>query len=208
MSQKKSTISDLEKKSSARYRNFCTVVYPESAPENWLSILSDQCISAFVSPLHDSDMDPTGEKKKPHFHVLVSFEGKKSIPQVESLFSLIGGVGCIIVHSLRAMSRYLCHLDNPDKHQYNIEDVQCFGGADYFSAINLPTDKYIIIREMMDFCRLNNIYSYSDLLESAAENHFQWFRVLCDSGTVVMKEYLKSLLWKQSHTISYYESSS
>ena len=55
-----------EKKSiDSRYRNFACVVYPESAPDNWQSILSDHHISAFISPLHDKDIDEiTGRDKK------------------------------------------------------------------------------------------------------------------------------------------------
>lgn len=191
MSEKKST-------TSSRFRNFVTVVYPESAPDGWLSILADQCIPCFVSPLHGSDLDPTGEKKKPHYHVLFTFEGKKSLEQVQSVCSLIGGVGCLVVQSLRAMARYLCHLDNPDKAQYSPDDVLSFGGADYYTAINLPTDKYKIIKEMMDYCNLTRTYAFSELLLYASEYKFQWFRILCDSGTIVMKEYLKSLSWAHS----------
>ena len=43
-----------EKKSSGRgrTRNFATVIYPESAPENWQDILVEQFVPAFISPLH------------------------------------------------------------------------------------------------------------------------------------------------------------
>lgn len=182
-------------KTTGRYRNFATVVYPESAPVDWLSALADCLVPAFVSPLHDQDVNPTGEAKKAHFHVLFCFEGVKRVDQVKPLFESFGGVGCEIVQSLRGYARYLCHLDNPDKHQYNPDDVLCFCGADYASAIGLPTDRYKLIREMMIFCKDNNIYSYSDLLDFAAESRFDWFRVLCDSGTIVIKEYLKSRTW-------------
>lgn len=47
-----------------RTRNFGTVVYPESAPENWQTILSELCIPCFISPLHDKDINPDGETKK------------------------------------------------------------------------------------------------------------------------------------------------
>ncbi len=185
-------------KASGRYRNFATVVYPESAPSGWLSVVGDCLVPAFVSPLHDQDFNPTGEPKKAHYHVLFCFEGVKRVDQVKPLFESFGGVGFEIVQSLRGYARYLCHLDNPEKHQYNPEDVTCFCGADYVTAIGLPTDRYKLIREMMIFCRDNNIYSYSDLLDIAAESRFDWFRVLCDSGTIVIKEYLKSRLWTSS----------
>ena len=41
---------------SKRTRNYAPIIYPDSAPENWLDILSDFHVQAFVSPLHDSDL--------------------------------------------------------------------------------------------------------------------------------------------------------
>lgn len=69
-----------------RTRNYATVVYPESAVEGWQDILVDQFVPAFISPLHDLDVNPDGEAKKPHYHVIVMFEGVKTREQVEQLF--------------------------------------------------------------------------------------------------------------------------
>ena len=135
-----------------RTRNYATVVYPESAPANWLDILKEQFIPGFVSPLHDSDMNPGGESKKPHYHVLLTFEGVKTVEQAQAVFSLIGGVGCEVVQSVRGYARYLCHLDNPEKAQYSPDCVVSLCGADYVSTIGLVTDKYKAIREMILFC--------------------------------------------------------
>lgn len=184
-----------DKKTDTRTRNFATVVYPESAPSNWQDLLSELFIPAFISPLHDKDTNPTGEPKKPHYHVLFIFEGKKSIEQVTEIINLIGGVGIEKVISKRGYARYLCHLDNPEKAQYDTSSVRSLGGADYIYEIGLVTDKYKAIGEMIDYCKDNNIISYSDLLEYCRVERFDWFRVLCDNGTVVMKEYLKSKSW-------------
>lgn len=196
--------SNGESYGKGRTRNYASIVYPESAPSDWLSILSDELIPCFVSPLHDCDKNPTGEEKKPHFHVLLMFEGVKTSEQAMAVFSLINGVGCESVNSLRGYARYLCHLDNPEKHQYSPDDVISFCGADYLSTIGLPTDKYKAIKNMIDFCNDNGIISYAELLEYASVHQFDWFRVLCDSGTVVIKEYLKSKHWTQQQ--HYYKS--
>lgn len=185
----------MRSQNSSRTRNYATVVYPESAPTDWKSILEEFFVPSFISPLHDSDINPTGELKKPHYHVLIMFDGTKTKEQAENIFNSIGGVGCEIVQSIRGYSRYLCHLDNPDKFQYKQEDVICLCGADYVSTIGLITDKYKAIGEMIDFCIANDIFSYAVLLEYCRMNRFDWFRVLCDNGTVVIKEYLKSRLW-------------
>ena len=188
-----------EKKSSriSRTRNYATVIYPESAPDNWQDILSEQFIPSFVSPLHDRDINPTGELKKAHYHVIIMFDSVKTIEQAREVFKLIGGVGCEAVKSIRGYARYLCHLDNPEKVQYSQSDVRSMCGADYTGIIGLAIDKYKAIGEMIDFCKDENMVSYSDLLEYSRINHFDWFRVLCDCGTLVMKEYLKSRSWTQ-----------
>ena len=189
-----------EKKSSGRgrTRNFATVVYPESAPKNWQEILSEQFVPAFISPLHDKDINPTGEAKKPHWHVMLMFDGVKTTEQATEIFNKIGGVGCEVVQSQRGYARYLCHMDNPEKVQYSPEDVRTLCGADYTGSIGLVTDKYKAIGEMIDFCEENGIVSFSELLKYCRMERFDWFRVLCDNGTVVMKEYLKSKSWTEN----------
>lgn len=189
-----------EKKSSkiSRTRNYATVVYPESAPDNWQDILSEQFIPSLISPLHDKDINPTGELKKAHFHVIIMFDSVKTIEQAKEVFNLIRGVGCEAIKSIRGYARYLCHLDNPEKVQYSQSDVRSMCGADYTSIIGLAIDKYKAIGEMIDFCKSENVLSYSDLLEYSRNNRFDWFRILCDCGTLVMKEYLKSRFWTQN----------
>jgi hypothetical protein len=184
-----------------RTRNFAAIVYPDSAPENWQDILAQQFVQAFISPLHDKDINPTGEAKKPHYHVMIMFDSTKTIEQAKDLFSLINGVGCEKINSTRGYARYLCHMDNPEKAQYSPEQVRSFCGADYTGTIGLVTDKYKAIKEMIEYCKSNDIYSYADLLEYCSNEHFDWFRVLCDNGTVVIKEYLKSRAWTNKVTL-------
>lgn len=181
--------------SARRYRNFATVVYPDSenTPEHWRSILEEFKTPILVSPFHDKDFNVTGEAKKPHYHVLIFFEGMKSREQVQELFDQIGGVGLETVNSLRGYARYLCHLDNPDKHQYSPADVLELSGADFFDIIQLPSDRYDIIGSMIDFCTAERETIYSRFVRYCKNYQQDWFRVLCDSGTVIMKEYMKGL---------------
>ena len=185
-------------KGSGRTRNYATVVYPESAPDGWLDLLIEECVPSFVSPLHDMDCNPTGEVKKAHYHVLIMFDSVKTIEQAQVIFDEIGGVGCEKVNSIRGYARYLCHLDNPEKAQYEKSLVKSLGGADYRSVIGLPTDKYTIIGEILDFIQKEEVYSYADLLDYARVHKQDWFVCLCDNGTYVVKEYLKSKKWMLS----------
>ena len=186
-----------EKSATGRTRNYATVVYPESAPDNWQQTLAEQFIPAFISPLHDQDVNPgeDGEKKKAHYHVILMFDGVKTKEQAKEIFDLIGGVGCEAVKSIRGYARYLCHLDNPEKAQYDPEKVRCLCGADYVSVCSLVIDKYKAIEEMMDYIDQAGITSYQHLMQYCRKERRDWFRVLCDSGTYVIMEYLKSARW-------------
>lgn len=190
-----------EKTRDTRVRNFATVVYPESAPKDWQEILSRHCVPAFISPLHDRDVNPTGEPKKPHYHVVLMFEGKKSIEQVKEIFNTISGVGCEVVKSLRGYARYLCHLDNPEKAQYEPADVRCIA-SDYIGTIGLAIDKYVALGEMQDFCEQYNVVSFYALAKYARGHRPDWHRILCDCGSVFMREYLQSRKWSTEQGFS------
>ena len=182
-------------KDDTRVRLWATVVYPESAPDDWQSIISDLMIPCYISPLHDRDLNSDGTPKKAHHHVLFVFDCKKSRQQIEEITKQFGGVGQELVKSKRGYARYLCHLDNPEKAQYDIDDVKSYGGLDYEADIGIVINKYKIIGEMIDFVSANNIIYYSDLCDYARANEPQWFRVLCDSSWTV-KEYIKSNAYK------------
>lgn len=179
-----------------KYRCFSTIVYPESAPENWLSILEDMKVPAIVSPLHKDDINPGGTPKKPHYHVNLYFDGPRTQVYAESLFKQIGGVGCEIINSVRGATRYLLHMDNPDKAPYKREDIKQFCGADFESLTALPTDEIKVVRDMMDFIRCNCITSFNKFADYCADNNETWFRALISSKSYYIKEYVKSLAWE------------
>lgn len=178
-----------------RYRNFATVVYKDSAPADWQDLLASHCVPAFVSPYHLDDINPDGTPKKPHWHVLLMFDSVKTVEQAKEVFDTISGVGCEIVKSLRGYARYLCHLDNPDKAQYRPDDVLNFCGADYHDTIGLAIDRYVCLTEMEDFCDNYNVLSYYALSKYARRHRPDWHRVLAESGTIHMREFLKSKKW-------------
>lgn len=187
---------------SNRTRNYATIVYPESAPENWQEILASHFVPAFISPLHCDDVNPTGEQKKAHYHVIIMFDSVKTIEQATDIFQTIGGVGCDVVKSIRGYARYLCHLDNPEKAQYPPESVKSICGADYISVIGLAVDKYIALCEMEEFCDNYDVVSFYALCKYARVHRPDWSRVLKESGTMYMREYLQSRKWSLENECS------
>lgn len=182
-----------EKKSIKRTRNYASIVYPDSAPFNWKELLADELVPAFISPLHDKDINPTGIEKKAHYHVMLMFDGPKTQEQATEIFQRIGAVGCEVVQSPRGYARYLCHLDNPEKVRYDTEDVTELCGADYHDVISLITDRYRVLDEIIDFCVENGCDEFADLVEYSRVHRREWFRILADSSTVFITGYLKSV---------------
>lgn len=184
---------------TGRTRNFASVLYPESAKENWKDILEQEFIPCFISPLHNADKNANGEKKKEHHHIIIMFDSTKTEEQARQVFEKIGAVGCEKVNSIRGYARYLCHLDNPEKAQYNTQEVISLCGADYLETINLITDKYKVLSDMMEFCEKYEVTSFYLLSKYAFEHNESWRRVLADSGSVFMREYLKSKQWSKEN---------
>lgn len=192
------------KAKDTRTRNWVTEFYPESAPENWFDIIRDFHVPTLISPVHDKDIYDhdhpegkfkKGDLKKPHHHVMFLFNGNKSYEQISELTSAFNGVGLEACKSVQSYARYLCHLDDPDKALYDIFDVSSLGGIDYLEIISLPSEKYAHIREIMEFCMQNQVYSFADLSLYAMMHRRDWFRILVDKNTLFIKEFLKARAW-------------
>lgn len=182
-----------------RTRNFATIVYPDSAPKDWIEKLNQLHVAALISPLHDKDKNPSGEPKKPHYHVMIMFEGKKDYEnQIKPIFDEIGGVGRETVNSARGYARYLCHLDNPEKAQYEPSEVRCMGGADYTDITNLPTDNRKMLADIMGYIQENEIFSFAEFIDLSRIYHPDWFNLVVNTSGWIVKEFIKSLEWERS----------
>lgn len=188
-----------EKKSNAkaadgRARTWAAVIYPDSAPSNWKDLLDEQHIPWACSPLHEFDTNATGEVKKPHWHIVLSFDGKKSYEQICDILAPLNAPIPQRCHDVRGIVRYFAHLDNPEKHQYSVSDIEGHGGFDVTAALQpSASERYEYIGQMVDFVRDNGITEYQDLMDYAlSERRGDWFPLLCDSCSFVMQQYIKS----------------
>lgn len=176
-----------------RGRNWTCLVYPDSAPDNWKQILDEEHIVWICSPLHDKDVNPDGEKKKPHWHIALLFDGKKSEDQVKELLSCVTTVIPKPIASIRAMVRYFVHLDNPEKYQYSISNMESFGGADLVEYMK-PTLSSVnfMASQMIDYIKQRRIISYASFVEIChAEHPDDWFPVLMNNVSHQIYTYIK-----------------
>lgn len=183
-----------EKARDNRARTWCAVVYPDSAPDNWRDLLDEQHVAWAESPLHEFDVNPTGEVKKAHWHIVLSFEGKKSYEQICELLHPLNGPIPQRCHDVRGAVRYFAHLDNPEKHQYASSGIIGHGGFDVDSALRpSASQRYEMIDEMMSYCRYNGIVEFQDLADYARNmRRDDWFPLLCDNSAFILQQYIKS----------------
>lgn len=112
--------------STKRSIYWASIVYPESAKMKVNEIkehFNQRSIGFYLSPLHDKDVDEDGKPKKPHYHLLLKFSSLKSQSQVQIICGAITDVEPIIISNFKMYGRYLLHLDNKEKYQYNQDEV-------------------------------------------------------------------------------------
>lgn len=179
-----------------RQRTWTCIVYPESAPENWRDLLDEQHIAYIVSPLHDRDINPDGEPKKPHWHVVLAYGSLKSYEQVKAITDAITAPRPEPCASLRGMIRYLVHMDNPDKAQYDKSQIEAHGIEIGDALRSSEQSRQNVVREMCRWCAENKVIYFCDLLQYAMDNEPDWWDALTSNSAYIMDKYLKSIAYK------------
>lgn len=181
---------------NVKKRNWAFVLYPESAPADWREQLAKSGVQCAVSPLHDKDLNPTGEPKKPHYHVILVYGNPTTYNNVKSF--TVGQLGQTIpqpLEQVRGYYRYLTHEDNPEKAQYSKADIQTLNGfaiQDFVELTRSETSK--ITREIVQLIRDNNITEYSvlmNILMDAGDGMTEHYEV-ARTNTLFFKSYLTS----------------
>lgn len=175
-------------------RNWAFVMYPESMPENWRDILYEIGLPCAVSPLHDKDLDPTGEEKKPHYHVICTYDNATTSKAVKELVTdRLNATIPIKLENLKGMYRYHLHLDNPEKYQYDDRDRQFFNGFDKSSVEKLThTEIQKLFKEIIAFINENHIYEYCDLLTIFLDNDMPELFDVASNNTIMLTSFLTS----------------
>lgn len=151
---------------NVKKRNWVFIVYPESAPADWRDILAQTGLQCAVSPLHDRDTNEDGTPKKAHWHVIAVYPGPTSYNVVTKLTSTLNAPIPKPIESIRGMFRYLTHIDNPEKFQYDKYDITTINGFNIGDFVELTkTELSALMKNIQRFIRENGIYEYADLCD-------------------------------------------
>ena len=182
-------------------RNWAFVVYPESAPKDWRDQLRTRGVVGAISPLHDRDLDPNGEPKKAHWHVMVTYDGPTAEGVVAGLSELCNGTKPIPLEQIRGYYRYLTHMDNPEKAQYDPADIETINGFNIYNFVELTRSEVNrIVAEIQTLIRGMDILEYSDLLDYLQDAEMREEYDVAISHTLLFNAYIKSRRYKREHS--------
>ena len=179
---------------SVKGRNWAFVMYPESMPEDWFERLQMTGLPIAISPLHDKDINPTGEVKKPHYHVICYYENSTTNKAVKELVcDLVNATIPIKLESMKGMYRYHIHMDNPEKAQYNDSDRIFINGFDVSKVDSLTyteISKYLM--ELQKLICNEHILEYADLLDILLDNDLFNLWDVARNHTMFLNSYITS----------------
>lgn len=174
-------------------RNWTFVLYPESAPADWIDQLKLSGLMVAISPLHDKDINPTGEPKKAHYHILLVYSGPTTYNSVLKFTKSLNATIPQPLESVRGMYRYFSHKDNPEKYQYQEEEIQSLNGFNIADLVELTKSEVNEIKaSILRLIREVDILEYADLVDFLTDNEMLAEYDVAINNTFFFNSYITS----------------
>ena len=167
-----------------------------------LRIGSSSCnclVHSLQSHRYDKDLNATGEPKKAHWHVIAVYGSPTTESNVKSLTERLNAPKPIPLEQVRGYYRYLTHKDNPEKAQYDENDIQTLNGFDIRDFVEMTKSEVNAkIRIIQKMIRELDFLEYADLLDYLQDNE-----ELADeydvaiNHTILLNTYIKSRRYKR-----------
>ena len=184
---------------NVKKRNWAFVLYPESAPSDWMEQLQATGLPIAISPLHDRDLDPTGEPKKPHHHIILCFSGPTTYNSVKAITDGLNQPIPQPLESVRGYYRYLTHKDNPDKMQYSEADIQHLNGFNILDFAELTkSEVFQMKRTILSIIRELQLTEYSDLIFYLEDAGLYGEMEVATNHTIFFDAVLRSCRYKET----------
>lgn len=195
-------MAEKKQKNDVKKRNWTFVLYPESAPKDWLERLKISGLMAAISPLHDKDINPTGEKKKAHYHVLLVYSGPTTYNAVAKFTASLNATIPQALESVRGMYRYFTHKDNPEKYQYEEGEILAVNGFNIADLVELTKSEVNEIKmNVLKLIREVGIVEYSDLVDFLTDNEMVTEYDVAINNTFFFNTYITSRRNSTSFTV-------
>lgn len=145
-------MKELKPRKNQRSTTWAGIIYNENADvSNIKQYFDERGVRFYLSPLHCNDVKEDGTPKKAHWHILIKFHGLKSQLQVSQLLEPFTICLPIVVNDEIQYARYLIHADNPEKAQYNKDEVLSNGDYDYYFVDDISSNRFqAILKQIVD----------------------------------------------------------
>lgn len=183
-------------------RNWAFVAYPESVPQDFFEQLTKTGLQIAISPLHDKDIEPDGKAKKPHWHIILIYNGPTSFAVVKKLTDSFKSPIPIPLEGVRGYYRYFTHKDNPEKYQYDEKEIKCLNGFSILDFVEITKSEVMkISKELQILIQNKNILEYSDLMDFILEFGTDSEYDVASSHTYFFDKYISSRRNKNKNNI-------
>lgn len=151
-------------------RNYTLILYPEDITHMYALTIIQQKYD-YVMILHNKDVLKSGEPKKEHYHVVIHFKSARYKKAVAKELGIEENyiTGC----DLKAQLRYLIHIDDKDKYQYEIDEVKGTLKKLFLDYIEVNRKNMSIeIKEIIQGIEENKILTIKELMLWGCENGY------------------------------------
>lgn len=178
---------------NVKKRNWAFVLYPESAPADWREQLQLSGLMGAISPLHDKDINPTGEPKKAHYHVILTYSGPTSYNVVKALTDSLNQPIPQALEQVRGYYRYLTHKDNPEKAQYDEREIKTINGFNIADFSELTRSEITQIKKSLQLLiRQYGITEYAELMDYLQDEEMNVEYEVASNNTYFFDKYIAS----------------
>lgn len=185
-------------KNNIKKRNWAMVIYPESLPDNWKEILQNTGLPIVISPLHDKDLNPTGEPKKAHYHLILCYSGPTSFNVVKKISDNLNAPIPIALEQIKGYYRYLTHKDNPEKYQYDEKDIETLNNFNIYDYVEISKSEALELKiKIQDIILEKDFLEYSDLLIYLRQMEMFVEYDFASNHTILFNGFIKSLKFKR-----------
>lgn len=180
-----------------RFYSFSVVSYADLSE---LSVLLTSC-RHYVYILHDKDVNEDGSTRSPHFHILCTFVQNKSFNSVASLVDSSQNTFVQQLQDVGGAFAYLTHQNNPEKFQYNSDELVS-DDLDYwidripeYEEKKNKNDEFVddLLSDDFDVVAMARKYGRDFIKNISKYENFR-FRVLKDMGKEFNNEKIRALV--------------
>lgn len=138
-------------------------VHTEESVQRWVKRHEDKKTHK-LSAEDEKNKPEIGSTKKAHWHVLFK-TGPKYLMGWRKMFAFLGIKAFYVDYDRVVYTRYLCHLDSPEKARYDVGDAVSIGGWDLSPLHDMSkTEQSDYLRKCFELIRKQSITNYFDLV--------------------------------------------